>query len=886
MGEHDEAEITGDRAVGRRDVRVDLGDNPPAPGRDPTTVPMSQLISPGGLTTAEAAARLGRVGPNTISSRPRVRLITRVTNQLRDPLIVVLVFGAVLTVVIGDLSDAAVIMAVIVANTTVGVVQEIRADRAITALTELSAPRARVIRDGAEVEIPAADVVPGDLLVLAEGDLVAADAEVVESAALLVDESSLTGESVPVDKSPGAEESDARRVSAGTVVVRGRGRALATATGRDSATGRLATLMMTAPPITPLQRRLRKLSRLLAGVALALCLLVAVLGLLRGQPWEQMTVTAISLMVAAVPESLPAVIALSLALGASRMAAHHAIVRRLPAVETLGSVSVIATDKTGTLTEGRMVASQLWTPSGSACCTGTGYAPDGSILRDGRAVRDEEAPDLAELLRAALLCSDARLAPPSEDQPDWQVLGDPTEGALLAAGAKLGLSMPELSAVAPRVLEFPFDSMRKRMTTVHRSGDAFEVIVKGAPELLLHSELMSDDPATLQRAATAVEDMATDGLRVLAVARRMTQRPPRDAQDAERGLQLLGLVGIADPPKTSARSTLAAVRGAGIELVLITGDHSATARSIATDVGLAEEGVEVFDARNVLDGETLGHATVIARATPEQKVALIEARQRSGHVIAMIGDGVNDGPALRRADIGVAMGRRGTEVARQAADLVLADDELATLVTAVGEGRRIYANVRRFLLFGMSGGAAEIAVMLVGPFLGMPLPLLPAQILWINLLTHGLTGVALGAEPAESGAMTRPPRPPTQSVLGNNLWRRILRIAVLLTAVSLAAGLWAIYRDTPWQTMVFVTLGFSQLGVAVALRARPRTWANPFLIVAIIAAGLLQVAGVYLSPLAAVLGTEPLPMLDLAVAVGLSVAGYAGVHLDRRLHPR
>ncbi len=333
---------------------------------------MSPTAATGGLTTAEAGARLRRVGPNTIANAPRVRLGTRIVNQLRDPLLIVLLGAAVLTIVIGDLSDAVVIVAVVVANTTVGVVQEVRADRAITALTALSAPRARVLRDGAEAEVPAAEVVPGDLLVLAEGDLVPADGEVLESAALLVDESSLTGESVPVDKSPGAEEDQGRRVSAGTVVVRGRGRAVATATGQDSATGHLTALMNVAAPITPLQRRLRTLSRLLAGAALVLCLLVAILALLRGQPWDLVTVTAISLMVAAVPESLPAVIVLSLALGASRMAAHHAIVRSLPAVETLGSVSVIATDKTGTLTEGRMVATQLWTPTGSARCTGTG----------------------------------------------------------------------------------------------------------------------------------------------------------------------------------------------------------------------------------------------------------------------------------------------------------------------------------------------------------------------------------------------------------------------------------------------------------------------------------------------------------------------------------
>ncbi len=319
--------------------------------------------------------------------------------------------------------------------------------------------------------------------------------------------------------------------------------------------------------------------------------------------------------------------------------------------------------------------------------------------------------------------------------------------------------------------------------------------------------------------------------------------------------------------------------------MLITGDHHATARCIAREVGLATKRLR-SSTRGARRTRRSVEPGVVARATPEQKVAIVSARQRAGQAVAMIGDGVNDGPALRRADIGVAMGRRGTEVARQAADLVLADDELATLVTAIAEGRRIYANVRRFLLFGMSGGAAEILVMLIGPFLGMPLPLLPAQILWINLLTHGLTGVSLGAEPAEAHVMSQPPRPPEQSVLGDSLWKRILRIAVLLAGVSLAAGIWAQYRGAEWQTMIFVTLGFSQLGVALALRARPRTWSNPFLIAAVAAAALLQLAGVYVPFLAEVLGTEPLPATDLAVAAALSVAGYVGIHLDRRVHPR
>jgi P-type Ca2+ transporter type 2C len=381
---------------------------------------------------------------------------------------------------------------------------------------------------------------------------------------------------------------------------------------------------------------------------------------------------------------------------------------------------------------------------------------------------------------------------------------------------------------------------------------------------------------------------ASAGLRVLAVAARESPFRPTSASDAESNLRLLGLVGIADAAKPSAPATIAAFRTAGITPVLITGDHPATAGAIAAQVGIATGQHHVVDGRHIAsdDQDCLLSSPVVARATPEQKVAIIDARQRAGEIVAMTGDGVNDGPALRRSDIGVSIGRRGAEVARQAADLVLADDELSTMVAAIAEGRRIYANVRRFLLFGMSGGAAEIMVMLVGPFLGMSLPLLPAQILWINLLTHGLTGVALGAEPADEGVMWRPPRPPAESVLGAGLWKRILRIAILITAVTIAVAFWGLMTGREWQTMAFLTLGSMQLSVAIALRGRPGTWENPFLLIAVVSAWLLQLAAVYVPPLATLLGTQPLPLLDLAVVAGVSVLGYAGIRLDRKLHPR
>ncbi|MEV3983940.1 cation-transporting P-type ATPase [Nonomuraea sp. NPDC049758] len=826
--------------------------------------------SSSGLSSAEAAVRLERDGPNLLPRKPPTPLWRRVVTQLRDPLIIVLLIAAALTVGTGDWTDAAVIALVIVVNTAVGVTQEVRADRAITALAELATPEARVVRDGHQRQVPAGDVVVGDLLVLAEGDIVPADAEVVESAALLVDESALTGESVPVDKDAGAA------VSSGTVVARGRGRAVVTAIGAASASGRIASLMVKGAGLTPLQRRLVGVGRLLAAVAVLLSALVLVLGLVRGQPVELMVVTAISLVVAAVPESLPAVVTLSLALGARRMAARDALVRNLPAVETLGSVTVLATDKTGTLTEGRMVARHLWTPAAEATVTGSGYGPDGEITGG-------DPEEFRALLTAAALCNDARLRPPQESGEEWTALGDPTEAALLAAAARLGLDRAGLQERFPRVAELPFDSDRKRMSTVHLlPGGGVRLICKGAPEALLRPDVLTDAPELPARAAERADRFARDGYRVLAVAAADLDAVPHPVR--EEGLRLLGLVAILDPPRAAAAAAVADCARAGIRTVLITGDHPGTARAVAADLGIIGAADRVVDCREP-GALAAGPAGVYARATPEQKLDIIEGLRGRGEVLAMTGDGVNDGPALRRADIGVAMGRRGTEVARQAADLVLADDNLDTVVAAVEEGRRVYANIRRFLVYGLSGGAAEIAVMVLGPFLGLPLPLLPAQILWINLLTHGLPGVALGGEPTVPGTMSQPPRPPGQSIMGAGLWQRVVRIAVVLTAVTLGVAVWGSMTGRPWQSMAFFALGATQLGVALGTRTRPGTLANPMLLLAVGGAFVLQLAGIYLPPLRELLGTRPLSPGDLLVVVALSTLGYAAARLDRILHP-
>jgi len=841
-----------------------------------------------GLSSAEAAARLALDGANVLPAGPRVRLWRRLVRQGRDPLVLVLLVAAALTIGTGDWADAAVIVLVIMVNTAVGVGQEVKADRAITALSEVTAAEARVLRDGMQRQVPAAEVVVGDLLVLAEGDVVPADAAVVEAAALLVDEASLTGESVPVDKAAADAQQSADAVSAGTVVVRGRGLAVVTATGAASAMGRVAALLVAGSGLTPLQRRLVGVGRALAGVAVVLCAVVLALGLANDQPVELMIVAAISLVVAAVPESLPAVVTLALALGARRMAARNALVRRLPAVETLGSVTVLATDKTGTLTEGAMFVRHLWTPSGVASVSGSGYRPDGQIRRDGRTLGPGDAPDLDELLSAAALCNDAALRAPQIGGSDWSAVGDPTEAALLVAAGKIGLDPAGLAARLPRCAETPFDSRRKRMVTAHRLPDGrIRVVCKGAPEALLRRPVLANDADSVAWAVARAEDLARDGFRVLAVAAADHRTLPA-ADGLERGLRLLGLVAIFDPPRASAAATIAACRAAGITPILITGDHPATARAIATELGIIAPGEPVVDCRQPpvdRNGPCWRDARVFARATPEQKLDIVGARQAAGDVVAMTGDGVNDGPALRRADIGVAMGRRGTEVARQAADLVLADDELATVVAAAEEGRRVYTNIRRFLLYGLSGGSAEIAVMLAGPFVGLPLPLLPAQILWINLLTHGLPGVALGSEPADPAAMHRPPRPPEQSVLGAGLSQRIARVGLVIAAVTLGVAVWAHATGRPWQSMAFFTLGTTQLAAALGSRARPGTWTNPLLLAAVAAALLLQLAGIYLPPLRELLSTQPLAVADLAIVCALATLGYAAIRLDRILHP-
>lgn len=841
-----------------------------------------------GLSREQAARLLTEHGPNTLDPPPSISLRARAFAQLRDPLIVVLLAAVALTIATADYADAVIIGVVVLFNTTVGVVQEVRADNAVAALSAMTAPTARVLRQGMEQEIPSADVVPGDVLMLGEGDIVPADATLLQAAALLVDESTLTGESVPADKDAHGMDLEAARLQAGTVVVRGRASATVTATGSHSALGVIAASLHPRQQMTPLQRRLAGLGKVLALATVGLCLVVLALGLLRGQALELMAVTAISLVVAAVPESLPAVVTLGLALGARRMATRNAVVRRLSAVETLGSVTVLATDKTGTLTEGRMLLERVWTRHGTGTFSGSGYEPVGEFLHAGLPPTPALADAVREVLVAGAMCNDASLVPPTGPTTSWAALGDPTEAALLTGAAKAGCAREDLVLIRPRAGEVPFDSLRKRMTTLHSTpGGQTEVYLKGAPEAVLQPSLLDEEPDVLERARQEAAALSAEGYRVLAMAAGSRSRLPDVPETAEEGLKLLGLAAISDPPKEAAEATVHACRRAGITSVLITGDHPATARAIAVRVGIlrddeAERPGLVVTGQELASGQVadLTRVRVFARTTPQQKLDIVKAWQARGEVTAMTGDGVNDGPALRQADIGVAMGRRGTEVARQAADLVLADDELISVVAAVEEGRRVYSNIRRFLLYALAGGTAEIMIMLLGPLFGLALPLRAGQILWINLLTHGLTGVAMGAEPASPDAMNRPPRRPRQHVLGDGLWQRVLRLAILVTTLCLGISLWIRHTGGPWQTVLFLSLLAAQLGIAMGLRDRVLTRLNPSLPAAVLTAAAMGVAAVYLPFLSHLLGTSAPSWQDLGTAAAVGLAAFTAARTE------
>jgi len=846
-----------------------------------------------GLSANDAAKRLAQFGPNVLLEKAARSPWRMLFDQFSDFMIIVLIVAAIISGIVGDLGDTIAIVVIVILNAVIGFIQEYRAERAMAALKRMAEANAQVLRDGQTEMVHASALVPGDVVLLEAGNVVPADLRIAETARLKIDESALTGESVAVEK-----QTQALAIAEvplgdklclaykGTIVTYGRARGLVVGTGMHSELGKIAALLNeSGESKTPMQKRLANLGKRLAIAALAICVLVFAVGVLRGEPLLLMFMTALSLAVAAIPSALPAVVTISLALGAHKMVKQNALIRRLPAVETLGSVTFICSDKTGTLTLNKMHVTALYA-AGSLWDAVQG---------------DKQVEPWPTLFRALALNNDAHL-----DRHN-KARGEPTEAALLHAAQEAGYSKTALEQKSPRLLELPFDSERKCMTTFHGADAGAIAYTKGSPETVVplcvrmlgtDGEQDIDQAALLQQA----ELMAADGLRVLAFACRRWPALPDGTrpEKLENELVFLGFAGLIDPPRGEVKEAVAQCISAGITPVMITGDHPATARAIASQLGILVGG----DAR-VMTGAELAqleqeafeaeveHVRVYARVDPAQKIKIVRALQDRGEVVAMTGDGVNDAPALKAADIGVAMGKGGTDVAREAAHMVLLDDNFATIVHAVRHGRRLYDNIRKFIRYGITTNSAEIWTIFLAPFLGLPIPLLPIQILWINLVTDGLPGLALAAEPAERGIMRRPPRPLQESIFAHGMWQHMIWVGLLMAGMCLLVQAWALQSGSAhWQTMVFTVLTLSQLAHIMAIRSEKESLfvigflSNPAMAATIIFTFLLQMATIYVPALNPIFKTEALSMQELALCLVLSSVVFFAVEIEKWLARR
>ncbi|RJG17002.1 cation-translocating P-type ATPase [Massilia cavernae] len=849
-----------------------------------------QLDPDMGLSPAEAASRLARYGANAIAEKPPRPIWRMLVDQFNDFLILMLLGAAVVSGIVGDVKDTLAIAVIVVLNAVIGLVQEVRAERAMAALKQMAPHNALVLRSGKRTLVPAVELVPGDVVLLEAGIVTPADLRLIEAIQLKLDEALLTGEAVTADKRskalPAGDWSIGDRCNMaykGTTVTYGRGIGIVTATGMATELGKIARLLdKDVERKTPLQKRLATFGNRLGFAVLAICALIFLIGLLRGEALMVMILTAVSLAVAAIPEALPAVVTISLALGAYKMAHRRALIRRLSAVETLGSVTYICSDKTGTLTQNRMRVHQFYASS--------------TLLEQSCELPSQEP--WISLLTALALSNNASRS--NKAAPT----GDPTEVALYLAALESGYDKTVLERTAARVFELPFDSERKRMTTFHRELGGFVAYTKGAPESVLPlctgTLAARGDEArlALDELLAVAERMATQGLRVLAIARRHWSKVPQESSEGmlETGLVFVGLVGLMDPPRAEAKEAVRMCKSAGITPVMITGDHVATALAIAAELGIAGAADSVITGAQLalLSDEAfkqqVSHIRVYARVDPAQKIRIVEALQAQGEFVAMTGDGVNDAPALKQADIGIAMGKGGTDVAREASSLVLLDDNFSTIIGAVREGRRLFDNIRKFIRYAMTGNSAEIWVIFLAPFLNLPIPLLPIHILWINLMTDGLPGLALAAEPEEQGIMQRPPRPPAESVFAHGMWQHIVWIGLIIAAVSLFAQAWAIHVDSPrWQTMVFTVLTLSQMGLVLAIRSerqslfRQGVLSNPALLGAVGLTFLLQMATIYVPQLNPIFSTAPLSARELAICLLLSASVFFCVEIEKLL---
>ncbi|MGB7443795.1 MAG: cation-translocating P-type ATPase [Coleofasciculaceae cyanobacterium] len=892
-----------------------------------------------GLTGTQVSQRWEKYGPNELIERGRKSPWKIIWEQLTAPLVVMLIIAAGLSIFIGDYKDVLAIMAIVLLNAILGFRQEYKAEEAMAALKKLATPIVKVRRDGQIQEISARELVPGDIVLLEAGNLVPADGRLIESANLKIQEAALTGESETVEKKAKAvfetEQPLGDRLNVvymGTTVTYGRATVAISDTGMQTQLGHIADMIQTVESEpTPLQKRLEQLGKVLGAIAVAIAAVIFVLGLLRGEQPQEMFLTAVSLVVAAVPEGLPAVVTIALAMGAKRMLKRHALIRKLPAVETLGSVTIICSDKTGTLTQNQMTVVML-DVAGQRIDLTNRFENKGENLNvvEAQATELITQPALALLLVSGALCNDATLDPNNNGALTFRAIGDPTETALVVAAARVGLVKGKLEQLFCRTAEVPFDSERKLMTTLHHCPSAQEQIppalasaltltsqdgvpqslsfTKGAIDSILdisdrvwvndHTEPI--DESKRERIRESHDQLAQEGLRVLGVAFRSWESTPSEQgeESLENNLVFIGMVGMIDPARPEVKTAIHTCQAAGIRPVMITGDHPLTAQHIASELGITKNG-------NLLKGQTLNKMSieeleeiaesidVYARVSPEHKLNIVQALQDKGHIVAMTGDGVNDAPALKKADIGVAMGITGTDVAKEASDIVLQDDNFATIVASVEEGRVIYDNIRKFIKYTLTGNGGELWVILLAPFLGMPLPLEPLQILWINLIADGMLALALSVEPAERNVMHRRPYKPNESIFSRGVGRDILWIGLLLGIVLLgvAAGYWFSEPGNVrlMQTMVFTTLAFCRITLALAVRSdrdslfKIGVLSNKPLLGVVLITFALQFAVVYVPFLQDFFETTALSGQHLAISLGLSILVFASVELQKWL---
>ena len=847
--------------------------------------------SPSGISTEEAAVRLGQYGPNELKEKKKRTPFMMFLDQFRDFMILVLIAAAVISGFIGELSDTIAIVVIVVLNAVVGFIQEYRAEKAMEALKKMAALTATVIRNGMPETIPSSGLVPGDVVMLEAGRIVPADIRVIEAANLRIEEAALTGESVPAEKHAGVLDDEdlplgdrTNMAFKGTIVSYGRGAGIVVATGMSTELGKIASMLQEEEEVlTPLQKRLAAFGKKLAVAVLAICAIVFGIGILRGEQVMLMLLTAISLAVAAIPEALPAVITISLALGAKKLVRRNALIRRLPAVETLGSVTYICSDKTGTLTMNRMTVEELFV--------------DGKTVKELDVRENGDAGDPGRYSLAALALSND-----AQEDTEGGVIGDPTETALYSFASKHGFDKKELEKIHKRVAEIPFDSERKCMTTCHTWEDGFISFTKGATDVLIERSeniLSSDglkavDKEELQAVNAA---MAASGLRILCIAKKEWDRLPEDISpdNMEKGLTILGLVGMMDPPREEAKDAVAMCRAAGIRPVMITGDHPLTAQTIAKRLGMLDDDPEAVISGRELEQlslekfeERVEHIRVYARVAPEQKLKIVKALQDKGQFVAMTGDGVNDAPALKRSDIGVAMGITGTDVSKEAAHMILLDDNFATIVRAVKEGRNIYDNIRKFLKYLLTTNSGEILTLFLAPLVGLPIPLLPIHLLWINLVTDGLPALALSVEPAEEDVMNRPPRHPRESIFAHGMGLHVMWVGLLMACIILFVQSWSIRAgNVHWQTMTFTVLCLTQLGHVLAIRSEKESLfrmgllSNKYLLGAVLLTFVLQMATIYVPALNPIFKTAPLTINELFISIALSSMVFVAVEIEK-----